>query len=793
MDKKTIGFVMTHGHMDIEWYMPLRSYRFWTVEALDELRRIAVEQPDCPPYVLDGVTYVLDLYLEARPEARKEMLQLIAEKKLSVGPFFSQFDEWLPSAEAIVRNCLYGNRKCREYGGIMKAGYLPDNFGHPMQLPQILRNFGIDSLLFMRGMPEIPGGHPDEFHYKGLDGSVVLASHFREGYDNAFDIWGIGTYPLQPRDMPYYSGYFSYELLMERASHSDQADIASQMIRNATRLKERYPSGIVPLVAGCDHCPPQEKMAQTVALANRMQSEIAFVMGDAQEYVEMVRSHLGEVPTFSMELIGSFSQFILFGALSTRSYLKRLHFGAEVLMERYTEPLDAIASLYGYAGERPQMDEAWKHLMINSAHRSIHGSSMDEVHTEMASRYAAVMQIATGVAHEAIQFLGTHMAPWWNGKGKGILAFSPANPGIPQLGQVWLPIGDTPVCIHDADGNALPTQVQPREPIALNGMGKPRNAAWPDKRLRNVLFLATSGENEVGSYVCAEDASSFTGMEAGDDYLENDQVRVEVRSGLLHLLDKETGVWHHGMNLLEEDADAGDAWDFSPPWTAAEVVLSSRFPFTNQLVESGPVRSTIEIKGVMSVPAELTGDERSMRRVDMPIHFQVSLERHARRVDVKLVIDNQAKDHRVRLRIPSGIRTDKVISQGHFGILQRPVERPVERETWRQPPTRILPFREWLAVDDGRTGLAIATKGLYAYEAVMNPLSRQPELYLTLVRGIEYMSRIHTIQREGEASNSHHTPGAQCLGRQVVEWSYLPYQADPEDVAPFITQAEAFL
>lgn len=483
MDRKTIGFVMTHGHMDIEWYMPLRSYRFWTVQALDELRRIAGEQPDCPPYVLDGVTYVLDLYLEARPEARKEMLQLIAEGKLSVGPFFSQFDEWLPSAEAIVRNCLYGNRTCREYGSIMKAGYLPDNFGHPMQLPQILQNFGIDSLLFMRGMPEIPGGHPDEFHYKGLDGSVVLASHFREGYDKAFDIWGIDADPLQPRDMPYYSGYFSYELLMEMASHPDQADVASQMIRNATRMKERYPSGIVPLVAGCDHCPPQKKMAQTVALANRMQTEIAFVMGDAQEYVALVRDHLREIPTYSMELIGSFFQYILFGALSTRSYLKRLHFGAEALMERYAEPLDAFASLYGYAGERPQMDEAWKYLMINSAHDSIHGSSMDEVHTEMESRYAAVMQIATGVAHEAIKFLGTHMAPWWIGKGKGILAFSPANPGIPQLGQVWLPIGDATVCIHDADGNALPTQVQPREPIALNGMGKPRNSAWPDKRL----------------------------------------------------------------------------------------------------------------------------------------------------------------------------------------------------------------------------------------------------------------------------------------------------------------------
>jgi alpha-mannosidase len=36
MHKKIVGYVVNHGHMDIEWYLPLRSYRFWTVEALDE-------------------------------------------------------------------------------------------------------------------------------------------------------------------------------------------------------------------------------------------------------------------------------------------------------------------------------------------------------------------------------------------------------------------------------------------------------------------------------------------------------------------------------------------------------------------------------------------------------------------------------------------------------------------------------------------------------------------------------------------------------------------------------------
>ena len=44
--KKLIGFVVTAGHLDIEWYQPLRSYRFWTVEALEQLKDIRAHRKD---------------------------------------------------------------------------------------------------------------------------------------------------------------------------------------------------------------------------------------------------------------------------------------------------------------------------------------------------------------------------------------------------------------------------------------------------------------------------------------------------------------------------------------------------------------------------------------------------------------------------------------------------------------------------------------------------------------------------------------------------------------------------
>ena len=164
------------------------------------------------------------------------------------------------------------------------------------------------------------------------------------------------------------------------------------------------------------------------------------------------------------------------------------------------------------------------------------------------------------------------------------------------------------------------------------------------------------------------------------------------------------------------------------------------------------------------------------------------------RVDVRLTFENTAKDHRIRLpgagggpgRIPSG-------SQGNFGIITRPIERPREVQQWLQPPTQLMPFREWLGVDDGSTGLAVAAKGLYDYTAVASPLNREPTISLTLLRGFESMSRLNTLQRRGDAARCHHTPGAQCPGVHVIEWSYIPYRVQAGSVAPFLPQVQAFL
>ncbi|MDR1507644.1 MAG: hypothetical protein LBI67_11140 [Treponema sp.] len=814
------GFIITAGHLDIEWYQPLRSYRFWTIETFEDLKK-AAKRDDFTCYVLDGQVFPLEEYLEAVPQDEKEMRSLIRQGKLAIGPFYTQFDEWLPSAENMIRNCLYGRRMAESFGGYMRAGYLPDNFGHPMQIPQILRGFGIDSLLFMRGLPEIAGGHPDEFIYKGLDGSEVLVSHFRESYSGAFDIFSKKIDPVQPRIVPYYDGndsYLSFEWHRELADHDDPERIAGSMISNVERIKDRYPSGVVPLIAGFDHLPPQINIGDSVKKANESQKNIEFVMGTAEDYIRMVYQRMKEPAVYNMELLGSRYQYVLLGALSTRCYLKHENFAGEALMEKYVEPLDALAGMYGYSGKKQLVDEAWRYLMINSAHDSIHGSSVDEVHKEMEFRYAAVRQIAAGLIHDVLAYWGRHVSRWWEKPGedrnktkikvsfpkareldldyttRGIVTYAPFGADFAQPSDLWLPVGDLPVEILNAGGKTLPVQIMPRENIPLNGTGEVRHEPFPSDVYRRVLFLERyEAPGITVQAAAAEKKAVESSLVCGDSFIENDFVRVESGGALLSIFDKKGRKGYYSLNLLEEDADAGDAWDFSPPWIPGEVVRSNSGEFSSVLVENGPVRAALEIRGNVSVPACLEGDRRSARRVDIPVAFTVAVYDGIARVDVKLELENTARDHRIRLRLVPGLQTSFVRSQGHLAILDRPVERQKEIEKWFQPVTQLLPFREWLSLEDQKNGLAVAVKGIYDYEAKMNALTGCPEVSLTLLRGIGLMGRLNTMQRKGGASSSVATPGAQCPGTQRFEWSYIPYATDGNNKVPFLALAQSFL
>ena len=833
---KIKAFIFTHGHMDIEWYQPMRSYRFWLAEALNRQLAMCAADDGTVSYTVDGQIYPVMQYLELYPERRRELKRLVESKKLNVGPFFTQFDEWLPSGESMVRNCLYGDRLASQFGKPMKAGYLPDNFGHPIQLPQILRGFGIDSLIFMRGMPYVSENFPDEFIYRGMDGSELVAVTFRSSYSHIF-AKGFAGFQLDKRDTPYYKGYLSYESYLALTSIDDVDRYAEAMIFFVNGQKGNFLSGVVPVVIGCDHAPPHKCLRAAIDKANGMQDEIEFLDGSPEDYIALVRrAARGDMPVLDGELIGTRFQYILLGALSTRSYLKRANFACESLLEKYAEPLCALAGFYGLDGDDAgQLDDAWKLLLTNHAHDSIHGSSTDEVHEEMTARNNIILQTAAGLTHNALAQLSAEAERWWDDSENGILCYSPHVGGGRSYVQFWCHVGDRNVAdcggdncfdngrgvrFFDSLGRERRYQVLARPKIDINEIGLPVNRPNPAEGYENVIVELDGGERferltmtsakstkqpaRAGHTTQAEQISHVEHatqpeqitqasdcISAGADYIENAYLKVAAAGSLLNIFDKTEDQWYHGMNLIEETAEAGDYWDTSPTWIPSETVLSNRFPATAEILEAGPLRAIMRINYVMNVPKALNGGLRSAERVDMPVGFDVTLYRGARRAEINLTVENTAKDHKLSLVVEPQVMCDTVKSQNAFCILDRPVVNAKPEGECVQPPTNIFPFREWLALGGGERGMAVACKGMYDYEPYADRITNRSAVKLTMLRAVGNMNRINTKMRMGAAAWNYDFPGGQCPGAQEFEYAFIPYS--PRNGLQFIDEANAFL
>jgi alpha-mannosidase len=354
-------FVVPHTHWDREWYRPLEHFRLMLGGVVDEVLDTLERDPAFSSFTLDGQAIVLEDYVVVRPGNESRLRALIEAGRIEIGPSYVLPDELLVGGEALVRNLLIGRSVCERFGGrASAAGYLPDSFGHPMQLPQILAGFGIDTILFSRGL----GDEIDEigvaFNWVAPDGSEVLALQLLGDYSNFAAIQG--------------------------------ADDAEARVRGVLErfgpLVERAGTSEVVLCNGTDHHPIQPEMPAVCAELEQRFPGTTFTIAKFGDYVSELRT--GSLPSWSGELLGSRLWNVLRGVNSARLYLKQ----ANETAEQRLLSVEALAALGALSGGTPfphaDFEVAWRELLACHPHDSICGCSCDEVHRDMLARYASL-------------------------------------------------------------------------------------------------------------------------------------------------------------------------------------------------------------------------------------------------------------------------------------------------------------------------------------------------------------------------------------------------------------------
>lgn len=167
-----------HAHLDTAWLWPIRETRRKVIRtfanAIDLLRR----NPDVVYCHSQAQHYAW--VAELAPELFDEVRRLVAEGRWEVvGGMWVETDLNLPSGESLLRQMVHGQRSFREWFGVTCDGaFLPDDFGYPGGLPQIVAHCGARWFFTQKLSWNETNKFPHHtFWWEGIDGTRVFA-HF---------------------------------------------------------------------------------------------------------------------------------------------------------------------------------------------------------------------------------------------------------------------------------------------------------------------------------------------------------------------------------------------------------------------------------------------------------------------------------------------------------------------------------------------------------------------------------------------------------------------------------------
>jgi alpha-mannosidase len=167
-----------HAHLDTAWLWPIRETRRKAVRTFANAVRLLDRNPDVVFAHSQAQHYAW--VLEDAPELFAEVRRLVeAGRWEPVGGMWVETDLNLPSGESLIRQLVHGQRAFSEwFGRTCDGAFLPDDFGYPGSLPQIVRHGGgrwfFTQKLSWNETDTMPH---HTFWWEGIDGSRLF-THF---------------------------------------------------------------------------------------------------------------------------------------------------------------------------------------------------------------------------------------------------------------------------------------------------------------------------------------------------------------------------------------------------------------------------------------------------------------------------------------------------------------------------------------------------------------------------------------------------------------------------------------
>ncbi|MBE1276713.1 mannosylglycerate hydrolase [Enterovibrio baiacu] len=744
--------ITPHMHWDREWYFTTEESRILLVNNMEEIMTRLEQDPDYKYYVLDGQTAVLEDYFAIKPEHKERVKALVEAGKLIVGPWYSQTDTMQVSGESIVRNMLYGLRDCLALGEPMKIGYLPDSFSMSSQLPMIYNGFGIDRAMFWRGCSERHGTNKTEFIWQSNDGSEVTAQVLPLGY-------AIGKY-----------------LPQDEAGLRDRLDKYFPVLEKPSVTKD------ILLPNGHDQMPLQSDIFEVMDKLREIYPDREFKMSRFEEVFERIEASRDQLDTIKGEFNDGKYMRVHRTISSTRMDIKLMHAEVENKIVNILEPLASIAWTLGFEYHHGLIEKMWKESMKNHAHDSIGCCCSDKVHAEILYRYILADDMATNLINFYKRKIVDHMPAREDCDKLALFNLSPYMRD--DVVNTTITIRAQSFNLFDEHGNAVEYFIQDQREIDPGKIDRQivhYGNYDPFVEYDIQLKVAVPAMGFTTLHIQGNEAGTQKAVEQGDDVLENAFYRITVNAnGTLDIFDKETNTRFEQALRIEDGSDDGDEYDYSPSrkeW----LIYSDEFEAKTAIKHEG-FQSVATIALRMAVPENLQErEERAGQNGFVDVNCQVVLKQGSRRIEVRMEINNQADDHRLRVLVPVPFACDTVVADNQFGLITRPTNDAEmanwEADGWKEAPVPVYQMMNFAALEDDQAGIAVMSNGLREFEVISSQGNDVRDTFaLTLLRGVGVLGKENLLLRPGRPSGIKiPTPDSQVRGKLVCEFSLFGY------------------
>lgn len=797
-----IFHIISNTHWDREWRFPFQINRQMLVNMIDRVIDILESEPRYRAYHLDSQSIVIEDYLEVKPHNRERISKLVKEKKLLIGPWYVLPDEFQVGGENLIRNLLIGHRICKTIGRVSKIGYSPFSWGQISQLPQIYTNFGIDFVMFYRGVNSLDAPKA-EFIWEGADGTEVLASRFSTmpRYNFYFYIYRPVLFNEFPSTIKFDWGrpgllFHFADLNFYKTDYFNPAPAETYFEENIKPQVEKiiqdqvndFTTPHIIWMEGHDSSGPHIGTVKIIEDIKKHFPELNVIHSTLEEYSDAVKKSIDRTNLKIVKGERRSSQFDLrsgnlYGyTTSARMDLKIMNFDCERWLQFYAEPFYNFSSILGLDTKDNYLELAWKLLVQNSSHDSIGGCSLDEVHEDMINRFKQVREISKGVFSKSLQFIFS------NGKllkketpeENFITAFNPTSyrreEVVPFAIDIPVEYAKESLKIFDLSGEEVQVQISKSEnvePVLEQMIDRPMYVDV--KRYFGYAHLKSIPSFGFKSFKVIPSErihikDTIAKVRRGKILLENDFLKISInKNGTFDLLNKSTGKKFAQLGYFYDEGESGHAWVHQ---SEKPIVTTLKSSPKISLIENGHLFAKVIIRHQFVIPNRemkiLSGRKIKVKGSKIPIDIELSLTKNSPRVDLSIKLTNTVENHRLRIMFPTGISADYHYGEGQFDVVKRLVKR-IDAKNWIEQPMYDFPLHYFVDINDEDNGFALLVDGLKEYE-VFDDSKRT--LALTLLRAFSYVISPSSTEEYLEMK------GSQCLGEHNFRLSIYPHKGN---------------